>query len=101
MRQQLIERDATTGALEPRQLGALVQLRPPGLHDAAERHAAGTDALAVATHQTQLEVLAVRRRRLDAALVERLNEVDTAARRLGLVAGRQIRRAVGQAQPAV
>src|SRR6266851_2009241 len=64
-------------------------------------HAARTDAFAVAAHQTLLDVLAVRRVGLDAPLIQRLDEVDAAARRLRLMACEQVRRAVLQAQPAV
>src|SRR2546423_15705969 len=64
-------------------------------------HAARADGLTVPTYQAQLEVLAVRRSRLDAALVESLDQVDAPARRFGFVAGLQIGRTVLQAQAAV
>ena len=78
-----------------------MQLGAAGLHDAAEVHAAGTHALAVAAHQALLNVLAVRRVGLYSSLVQRLDEMDAAARRLGFMAGEQIGGAVLQAEATV
>src|SRR5260221_4239808 len=79
----------------------LVELGSASRHDAAEVHTARADAFAVPADQTLLDVFAVRRVGLDAALGQRLDEVDAAARRLGFMAGQQVGWAVLQAQPAV
>ena len=97
IRQHFLEGNASKQALAPGQRRALVQLGAACLHDAAKVDAARTDALAVATHQAELEVLAVRRVGLDASLVQRLNQVDASARRFGLIARQQVGRAVLQA----
>src|SRR5579859_6204264 len=95
------EREMAKQALPPRERGARVELGAAGLHNAAEVHAARTHAFAVATHEAKLEVLSKRGRRLDATLVQRGDEVDATARRLGLVAGLQVRRTVRQTQSAM
>src|SRR5215207_1397460 len=101
MRQYLLERQVSEEAIGNRERSAGVELRAPGLHDAAERHAAWTYALAVPTHQAQLEVLPICGVRLDTSLIQALDEVDATARRLRLVAGDEIGGAVRQAQSAV
>src|SRR5438105_13654174 len=101
MGEELFEREPPENPLAKRKTRRRVELRPARLHDAAKVDPTRTDALAVATHETQLEVLAVRISRLDAACVERFDQVDAAARCRGLLAGEHIRRAVLQAQAAV
>ena len=80
MGQDLAKRHAAEQALLPGQRGRVVQLRAPGFHDPSEVHTARTDAFAIAAHQAQLQVLAIGVGGLDAPLVERLNQVNAAAR---------------------
>src|SRR5207248_6179761 len=101
MRQQIDKRDAPEQSIRQGKRGALVQLSPASLHDAAEMDATRAHAFAIATHQALLEVCAVVRVRLDASFVQRLDEMDATTRRFSLVSGQQIGWAVLQAQPAV
>ena len=80
---------------------ALLDERTRRLDQRAVRHAGRTRGLAGAAAEAEIEMPDHLRRRLEPAVLERAHQVDAAARRVRLGAELDVRRAGGQAEPAV
>jgi hypothetical protein len=80
MRQQFRKGQSAENTFSDREFRSRVEVGAASFHDPSEVHSARTDAFAVAAHEALLDVLAVRRVWLDAALAQRLDQMDPTAR---------------------
>src|SRR5262245_37834899 len=101
MPQQHAEVDPAEGAAQPRSRTSMLDLRLGRLDQPSVRHTGRADRLARTAVETEIEMPRDGVAELDAALGERLDQEDPAARRVHLGAELRERRTVGETEAAV